>query len=207
MVTDQPITENTVAVQNRVLDRALEWVQWSEARAQHIVATAASASLHGSPAWDALLAEAGVQALSPLERQHHVSAGPPRASGPSPIEVRRALESLRAQMQRAARELEHATIHSAPQGREGDDDDTERAIDGLKRLAGRIVDEPLRRYIAAVRPKITTSSIFANAMASSRNYTAQGVSAGTSTLACDCCGAPRQSGATSRVCEFCGSTF
>jgi hypothetical protein len=198
VVTDQPITENAVAVQNRVLDRALEWAQWSEARAQHIVATAASASLHGSPAWDALLAEAGVHALSPLERQHHVSAGPPRASGPSPIEVRRALESLRAQMQRAAKELEHA----------GEEEDaTERAIDGLKRLAGRIVDEQLRRYIAAVRPKITTSSIFANAMASSRNYTAQGVSAGASTLACDCCGAPRQSGATSRVCEFCGSTF
>jgi hypothetical protein len=205
VVTDQPITENTVAVQNRVLDRALEWAQWSEARAQHIVATAASASPHGSPAWDALLAEAGVQGLDPLERQHHVSAGPPRASGPSPIEVRRALESLRAQMQRAAEELERATRHSGPEGY--DDDATERALEGLKRLAGRIVDEQLRRYIAAVRPKITTSSIFANAMASSRNYTAQGMTAGTSTLACDCCGAPRHSGATSRVCEFCGSTF
>jgi hypothetical protein len=202
VVTDQPITENTVGVENRVLDRAREWTQWSETRAQHVVATAASASLHGSPAWDALLAEAGVQALGPLERQHHVSAGPPRASGPSPIEVRRALESLRAQMQRAAKELEHATTHS---GAEGDDDATERAIDGLKRLAGRIVDEHLRRYIATVRPKITTSSIFANAMASSRNYTAQGVNAGMTTLACDCCGAPRCSGTTSRVCEFCGS--
>jgi hypothetical protein len=184
-----------------VVEHAGQWTQWAEAQATAIVSTAAASPLHGSPTWDALLAEAGAQPLTAVQRQHHVSAGPPRASGPSPIEVRRALEALRARVERAAAELQ-----SVADARDFDDA-AERSIDGLKRFAGRLVDEHLRRYIATVRPKITTSSIFANARASSRNYTAESAGAGMSTLACDCCGAPRQRGATSRVCEFCGSNF
>lgn len=184
-----------------VVEHARQWAQWAEGRASAIVATAAAAPLHGSPTWDALLAEAGAQALTAEERQHHAIAGPPRASGPSPIEVRRALEAVREHVRRAASELQAAADANAF------DDATERSIDDLKRLADRLVDEHLRRYIATVRPKITTSSIFANARASSRNYTAQSAGAGMSTLCCDCCGAPRQRGSTARVCEFCGSTF
>jgi hypothetical protein len=183
------------------VEHARQWGQWGEAQASAIVAAAAAAPLHGSPQWDALLHEAGAQPLSADERQHHASAGPPRASGPSPIEVRRALEALRARLERAAEQLQTGVDAGSW------DDAVQREIDALKRIARGLVDEQLRRYIAAVRPKITTSSIFANALASSRNYAAEGARAGMSTLSCDCCGAPRQRGSTARVCEFCGSTL
>ena len=54
------------------------------------------------------------------------------------------------------------------------------------------------------KPAISTSSIFANARASSRNYTKEQPGAHTTTLTCRGCGAPRRDGDTSLICAFCG---
>ena len=185
---DRPVT---------LLNSAVQWTQWSQAEAERIVETAVSASLEGSAEWDALLQQADVEPLAPEQRQRHATMGPPRSSGPPPIEVRRALEAVRRRATEAAAQLDAAQA--------GLDSATQRALDELRRCADQLVDAQLRRYISRVRPKITTASIFANAMATSRNMTAAGVKAGASTLSCDCCGAPRMKDAATAVCEFCGS--
>lgn len=54
------------------------------------------------------------------------------------------------------------------------------------------------------KPSISTSSIFANARRSSKNYTKDQPAAHTTTLTCRGCGAPRRDGDTSLTCAFCG---
>ncbi len=58
--------------------------------------------------------------------------------------------------------------------------------------------------MADEKPKNTTASIFANARASTRNYTAGQAGAHTTTLTCQSCGAPRKEGQQSLTCSFCG---
>ena len=178
-----------------IQNNAVQWTQWSQGEAERIVETAVSASLEGSPEWDALLRQAGAEPLVPEERRRHATMGPPRSSGPPPIEVRRALEAVRRRAMEAAAQLDAA--------QDGFDDAAERALDELRRTADQLVDAQLRRYISRVRPKITTASIFANAAATSRSM--GGAKAGASTLTCDCCGAPRMKDAATAACEFCGS--
>jgi hypothetical protein len=87
------------------------------------------------------------------------------------------------------------------------DDATQRAIDKLAHRIELLVDDELRAYMGVVRPTISTSSIFANAMATSPRTIdhPQAAAAGVSTTQCSCCGAPRQQGRESMICEFCGS--
>lgn len=83
----------------------------------------------------------------------------------------------------------------------------EGRIDRLRHELDRFGEETLRIYLGKVRPKPTTANIFATARATSRRHLAGAAGPGLSTLSCHGCGAPRTKGATSRVCEFCGSTF
>ncbi|MFO7565909.1 MAG: hypothetical protein R6X02_24920 [Enhygromyxa sp.] len=69
------------------------------------------------------------------------------------------------------------------------------------------VEQAVRDYVGAVKPKITTSSIFANAMAGIA--TSPGRITGTAEAKadrCACCGAPR-SDRLETSCRYCGETL
>ena len=64
-----------------------------------------------------------------------------------------------------------------------------------------LAQSALRDYVGAVKPRISTSSIFANARATTVNMmTGQ---AGAATEACTCCGAPRVD-RERPACRYCG---
>jgi hypothetical protein len=59
----------------------------------------------------------------------------------------------------------------------------------------------LRDYVGAVKPRISSSSIFANALATTSNFmTGQ---AGAAADTCKCCGAPLSDRST-KACRYCG---
>ncbi len=145
----------------------------------------ASAPL-GDAAWDGLLRELGVRPLSPEERQKHLTEGPKRRGGAAPIEVRLALKAI------------HDRAHDA--WRKMDIDDEERSV--AQRLSS-FVDQGMGEYLKRVAPAITTSSIFANARATTPSY-GGGVQAGLNQMKCVSCGAPRKTDGDALVCVYCG---
>lgn len=173
------------------------WQAWSQARAEHVIATAVGSDLRGGGSWDALLLEAGLTGLPPDERDALARTGPSRKSGPPPIEVRRALEHAAAAVEKACDDLDASTPASDLRGDE--------LIDRLRSEARRLVETYLRKYIAAVRPKISTSSIFANAAASTTRMGGAGTGPGMATKTCSCCGAPRDAKSDMTTCTYCGS--
>ncbi len=141
-----------------------------------LVDFAAGCPRGGSEAWDARLAELGARRLPDEERQRHLLQGAPLAAGPLPLEFRWALEAV-----------------AAPLLPRFDDTGKGPAV----------VEEAMRSYLARVKPRPTTSSIFANAMATTKTYANTG--AGSKTLGCETCGAPRMHGNEALVCGYCGS--
>jgi len=160
-------------------------IEWLDSMAARVLDTASACPPLGDPNWDALLREVGVRPLSQEERQQHFSEGPKRRGGAAPIEVRLALTAIH---DRAHAEWKRMDI--------GDDE---------RRLAQRLssyVDEGMREYMKRVAPAITTSSIFANARATTPVYaTAAG---GLNQMKCVTCGAPRKTDGDALVCVYCG---
>lgn len=178
--------------------RLSNWVEDTVARVRE---AAASAPKGGDERWIGLLRELGVEPLSDEERARHLTQGAPITKGALPMEFRWALEAIERQAAPACRNIDMAL--------DTGDDATQRAVDKLAHRINLLVDDELGNYMSSIRPTITTSSIFANAMATSTNHTAQseamGYGSGVSTTSCGSCGAPRQAGRESMTCEFCGS--
>lgn len=174
------------------------WRHWADARAEHVIATAMASDLRGGGAWDALLSEAGVEPLSSSERDALVRTGPPRKGGPPPIEVRRALEHVATAVLSTCDALDASLPAADMRGSE--------RVDRLRNDARRLVDTQLKKYIAAVRPRISTSSIFANAAASTTRMNAGHSGPAMATKTCSCCGAPRDSKSDMTLCTYCGAT-
>ena len=142
-------------------------------------------------AWDGLLRELGVASLSQEERQKHFTDGPKRRGGAAPIEVRWALTAL------------HDRAHA--EWRTMDVGDEEQRL--ARRLSS-LVDEGMREYLSRVSPAITTSSIFANARATTPSYYAGAAKAGLSQMKCTSCGAPRKTDDPNiGACVYCGGTL
>lgn len=129
----------------------------------------------GGPAWDQTLDQLGAPRLSEADRADHLKNGAPQGKGPLPIEMRRALERAVAPY---ANQME----------------DSWRGRD--------IVEQSMRDYIQLVKPVVSTSSIFANAMATTKTYGK--TESKTSTITCPACGAPRTQGDDSLTCRYCG---
>jgi hypothetical protein len=162
--------------------------QWVAARVAHVLDVASTCPPLGNPAWDALLAELGVSPLTPRERQEHFAAGPKRKTGAAPIEVRLALNAIHDHAQTAWRALDIGA--------------DERA---LAHKLSTFVEEAMREYLKLVTPQApTTSSIFANARATTPNYSAMGVGAGMNQMKCVACGAPRKNESDALTCVYCG---
>jgi hypothetical protein len=156
-----------------------------EGEAARVLDAASACPPLGDQKWDGLLRELGVVPLSQEERQKHVSEGPKRRGGAAPIEVRLALRAI------------HDRAHDAWRGMDIGDDE--------RRLAQRLssyIDENMREYLKRVAPAITTSSIFANARATTPVYATS--SGGLNQMKCVSCGAPRKNESDALTCVYCG---
>ncbi len=177
--------------------RATQLSQWVEDTVTRVRETATSTARGGDEQWIGLLQQLGVEPLSPDERARHLAQGAPISKGALPMEFRWALEAVERQASPVCREIDMAL--------DTGDDATQRAVDKLAHRLNLLVDQELEQYMNSVRPTISTSSIFANAMATTQGFMDQAQGAGVSTTSCPCCGAPRQHGRDSMECEFCGS--
>ena len=142
-----------------------------------IVELALSCPAGGDARWDALLARLGVAGLGPDVRARHLREGPGQGRGALLLELRWALDAAIAPL------AEH--------------------MDEAHQLT-RLVEQAVRDYVGSTRSVVTTSSIFANALASASTSPSRSVgSAGASADVCRCCGAPRSDRAEDR-CRYCG---
>jgi hypothetical protein len=134
----------------------------------------------GDARWDAMLAKLNVKGLPADERARHLREGPGQGRGALLLELRWALEAV----------VEPLCEHM---------DDPWRLRNG--------VEQAVRDYVSSVKPKITTSSIFANAMAGIATSPGR-IEGGAEALAdrCGCCGAPRHD-RSSNTCRYCGETL
>lgn len=148
-----------------------------------IITLALACPAGGDGRWDAMLGALGVAGLPADERARHLREGPGQARGALLLEVRRALDA-----------------GVAPLCEQMDD------LTPAHRLRD-AVEQAVRDYVGAVKPKITTSSIFANALADAGRSPSRMVgAAGAAADCCTCCGAPRQDRALSR-CGYCGESL
>ena len=171
---------------------------WWQAWVEHVVGVATTCASPGDARWDAVLDGLGVERLPVSERLAHVKTSAQRL-GPAPIEVERALKSLGEQARAAARRLQFA---------DGVTEDVAFAteLDRFEALASRTVDDHLQRVLGALRPAVSTSSIFANAAAIKPGW-GPAVAADVATLACPSCGVPRRDEKSGRTCTHCGTRF
>jgi len=175
--------------------RAVELLRWVDVMSRRVLEQGVASALGGDPAWDALLAELGVRALPPAERQRHLTEGSRRARGALPIEVRWAIETV----EKLARGWLWEIDRAMPT------DYGDKYIRPIEhRLLG-LVDETVRAHLAQTAPPVTTASIFANARATTPNYASLGTKAGVETTKCKTCGGPRRHTGDLGPCDYCGA--
>ncbi len=169
--------------------------RWLEQWTNHVCQVGASCALGGDEAWDRVLNDLAVRRLSADERRRHVSEGPKRLRGALPIEFRWVMDAIHDHVRKEARILDRAIDGSDP------------VLESIERRLNTLVDEMVRNHVAAISPPVTTSNIFANAMATTPNYNALGVGASMNVMKCTTCRAPRQQDGEPRPCPYCGGTL
>jgi len=144
------------------------------------VTLALSCPAGGDARWDAFLDKLGVTPLPAEERARHLREGPGQSRGALLLELRWALDAA----------VEPLCRHMDDQYK-------------LQNAA----DQAVRDYVGAIKPKITTSSIFANAMAGIATSPGR-ITGNAEAIAdsCRCCGAPRSDRSTN-TCRYCGETL
>jgi hypothetical protein len=173
------------------------------ARAQEVVDKAMAAHVGEDPSWDAFLLGLKLKPLVAALRLEILQQGVPNLRGALPVEVRRAFEAIRREGERDLRPLMEELKAVDAQG--GDVGDVEARIDKLRHELEALVDREMREYLAKCRPKITVSSIFANAQMTSVRMGDD--KDGVKTKKCGCCGAARPEGTDLKTCAFCGNDF
>lgn len=161
--------------EERVDDARL--LEQGQALIASIVNLALNQPAGGDARWDAMLKALAVTGLAPDERARDLREGPGQSKGPLVLEVRWAIEAGIAPL------LEH--------------------MDEPRRLSEH-GEQALRDYLAAVKPRISTSSIFANALATTKPIVSGSASA--SAEPCRFCGAPRVD-RSKPSCRYCGESF
>lgn len=152
-------------------------LEQGQAAIASIVNLALACPAGGDGRWDATLSKLGVTPLGAEDRAKHLREGPGQSRGALLIELRWAVDA-------AVTPLCEAMDEYWP----------------LRNQA----DQAVRDYVSAVKPRVTTSSIFANALAhASTSPSRVSGSADASADPCGCCGAPR-SDRSSKHCRYCG---
>ena len=177
---------------------------WIDQTRAWITDTASTSALGGDPAWDAVLSQLGIPPLSREERARHVAEGPKRLRGALPLEVRTAIGVVEERARAALRPLDFSA--NPPE--------EETVVRSIEQKLMNLVEGTMKDMLARVSPPApTTSSIFANAKATTPNYAAMGVKAGATQMKCTTCGAPRKPGADGAAvndgaaiapCAYCG---
>jgi hypothetical protein len=168
---------------------------WVDQQAARVLEVGSTCALGGDPTWDALLRELGREPLPQDERQKHIAEGPKRVRGALPIEVRWAITSVDERARAALR----------PMDMKAETPEENALVRKIEQRLYALTDEVTRAHLARVTPAApTTSSIFANARATTPNY-GGGVKAGLNQMKCTACGAPRKTEDPSvGPCVFCG---
>jgi hypothetical protein len=175
--------------------RAVELLRWVEVMSHRVLEQGVGCALGGHAAWDALLADLGVAPLPPAERQRHLTEGSRRARGALPIEVRWAIEKVEKLARAWLWEIDKAMPTEYG-------DQYIRPVE--HKLLG-MVDETVRAHITRTAAVVnTTANIFANARASTPNYSQLGARAGLEGTKCKTCGAPRRHAGDLGNCDYCG---
>lgn len=171
---------------------------WVDHWATQVLEVGSTCTLGGDATWDAILREHGVSPLPPQERQRHIKEGPRRSRGALPIEVRWAIEAVYKRSREASRALDLRV----------ETPEEQRIVDGIERRLVNLVEETTHAHLQRVTPPAnTTASIFANARATTPNYSAMGAAAGLSQMKCKSCGAPRKSTEEIGACGYCGGAI
>ncbi len=152
----------------------------------------------GTPAWIALMASVGVEPLGLRQREQALRTGFQFHRGALPVEVRMVLERIRDDVSTRSRTVaEPADVLTG---------ETARAyVESFQRRLDELVETRLQDYVDAIKPAASVNAIFANALASTKKFTAEG--SGSQTKTCDCCGAGRPADTDLRTCAFCGTPF
>ncbi len=174
--------------------RAVQLLGWVEATSRRILDTGAGCALGGDARWNDLLTELGVTPLSPSERERHLREGPRRSRGALPIEVRWAIEAVDKRARSWLWDIDRAmrTEHG------------DRYIRPIEHKLYGMVEETIRAHLSATVVAVTTSSIFANARATTPSYAHLGKKAGLEEVKCKTCGAPRIRTGELGPCAYCG---
>jgi len=182
-------------------DRVKDQGERLQTRVREVVGKALQSRVGEDPSWDGFLVGLGLKPLAAARRLELSSQGVPNLKGALPIEVRKALDAIRRQSER---DLEPLVEELTGPGTD-DDGDAEGCIDRLRRDLAELVDREMQEYLVKCRPKVTLSSIFANAQMTSVRLgdAAPDVKA----RKCTCCGAARPEGTDLRSCAFCGNDF
>jgi hypothetical protein len=176
-------------------ERAAALGVWLETWKQHVSSAAASCVAGGDANWDAVLRELGVTALSAEERRHQLAGGPKRNAGALPIEVRWAMEAIEARARIDLRSLDR------------DQHVADEVLERIERSLVGMVDGVVREHLRLTTPAPTTSSIFANARASTPDYAKMGTLASMGTMKCTTCGSPRKREGDLKPCPYCGGVL
>ncbi len=167
---------------------------WIEEQSARVLEVGSTCALGGDAAWDGVLADFGVTPLPPEERKRHIAEGPKRQRGALPIEVRFAITSLYERARTSVRAMDMKAETS----------EENALVAKIEQRLAHLVDEITREHLQRVTPQApTTSSIFANARATTPNY-GGGVKAGMNQMKCTSCGAPRKNESDSLTCVYCG---
>ncbi len=152
----------------------------------------------GTPEWIALMAARGIEPLGLKQREQALRTGFQFHRGALPVEVRMVLERIRDDVSTRSRRVTEPPDASAGE--------TARAyVESFYRRLEELVETLLQDYVDAIKPAASVNAIFANAMASTKKFAAEG--AGSQTKTCNCCGAGRPADTDLRTCAFCGTPF
>lgn len=83
--------------------------------------------------------------------------------------------------------------------------DLEAKLDANKRFLHDLIEGYTQKYVVSLKPKLTVSGIFGNAMLSTKGF--EKTAAGATTKKCGTCGAPRPAGTNLKICDYCGGDF
>jgi len=168
---------------------------WVDEQASRVLEVGSTCTLGGDPTWDAVMHEHGVVPLPQDERHKHITEGPKRSKGALPIEVRLAITSIHERARQAVRAMDMKA--ETPEENE--------LVRKIEQRLVNMVDQVTHDHLQRVTPVApTTSSIFANARATTPSY-GGGVKAGMNQMKCTACGAPRKTEDPSvGPCVFCG---
>ena len=171
---------------------------WMEEQAARVLEVGSTCALGGDAAWDGLLGELGITPLSADERRRHIAEGPKRSRGASPIEVRWAIDAV----------YERARTALRPMDFRAETTEENEVVRKIEQRLYSLVDDVTREHIKRVSPPApTTSSIFANARATTPSYGGS-VRSGLNQMKCTACGAPRKTEDPNvGPCVYCGGVM